>query len=222
MSAKTTDPLVGQIFGRLTVTGESFQIGRYKHTPVKCSCGTTKMVDKQNLTKGKTQSCGCLRSELTSERSRKYPPGSKKTYNIWCAMMSRCSNPENPHYHNYGGRGITVCKRWHKFLNFLADMGDAPDKLTLDRLKNNQGYKPSNCVWVSRRENMLNRRNTVKVTYLGQIVNLIELSELTGVPWRNLYSRIYAGWSIEEAVKSVKFKSPNGQAVWNKHKELTR
>ena len=83
----------------------------------------------------------------------------ERTYNIWRSMRQRCSNPNNDHYHQYGGRGITVCERWqNSYDDFLADMGEAPDGLTLERKDTNGNYEPSNCIWDTHRNQMLNRR----------------------------------------------------------------
>ncbi len=79
-------------------------------------------------------------------------------YSRWCAMKSRCSNPNNHFYKHYGGRGIKVCKRWiNSFENFLEDMGFPPENYVLDRINNDGHYKPSNCRWVSYSESSKNR-----------------------------------------------------------------
>lgn len=75
------------------------------------------------------------------------------TYNSWVSMLSRCENPKAPGYNEwYGGKGIKVCKRWHKFVNFLHDMGERPPNRTLDRIDSNSDYKPSNCRWATPKE----------------------------------------------------------------------
>lgn len=73
--------------------------------------------------------------------------------------MRRCTNPSSPDWVRYGGRGITVCSRWHRFENFLADMGSCPDRLTLDRINNEGDYEPGNCRWATREQQTLNRRS---------------------------------------------------------------
>jgi hypothetical protein len=73
-------------------------------------------------------------------------------------MIQRCCNPNSTHYSYYGGRGIAVCKRWRSFENFLADMGERPLGLTLDRTNNARGYSRANCKWVTRKEQANNRR----------------------------------------------------------------
>jgi hypothetical protein len=75
-------------------------------------------------------------------------------------MWQRCTNPNHKGYKNYGGRGITVCERWDSFKNFYADMGEAPEGRSLDRINNDGNYEPSNCRWATRKEQAQNSRNT--------------------------------------------------------------
>lgn len=75
-------------------------------------------------------------------------------------MMRRCTRVNDPRYPEWGGRGITVCERWLEFPNFLADMGERPPGLTLDRINNDGNYEPGNCRWATRKEQQANRRNS--------------------------------------------------------------
>ncbi len=80
------------------------------------------------------------------------------TYNSWAHMKNRCQNPNYSEYKYYGGRGIKVCERWQDFTNFLADMGERSEGLTLDRINNSKGYEPGNCRWVTPKEQRQNQR----------------------------------------------------------------
>lgn len=77
-------------------------------------------------------------------------------------MRQRCNDPAHKSFHNYGGRGITVCKRWDSFESFLEDMGERPDERTLDRINTDGNYEPRNCRWATRSEQQKNRRKKKK------------------------------------------------------------
>ena len=94
-----------------------------------------------------------------------------RAYSSWRDMKSRCSNQKRRQYKDYGGRGITVCKRWLKFENFYADMGERPPGLTLERVNNEKGYSPKNCRWATRAEQNANRRTRRDaLTFYGRTV----------------------------------------------------
>jgi hypothetical protein len=141
------DIKAGQRFGRLTVIKEVAQLKGRRRFKFTCDCGKTASTELIHVTTGKTRSCGCLFRESLSN-ARTHGMSKTPTYSVWCDMRKRCENSRNKSYPDYGGRGIKVCKRWHKFENFFADMGERPSaKHELDRFNGNDDYKPGNVRW---------------------------------------------------------------------------
>lgn len=141
-----------------------------------CDCGNEITVQSVNLRHGRTRSCGCLQRETAEHYCREIGqrashgdsmPGRNRLYNVWASMKSRCSNPKNPVYKHYGGRGITVCDAWKEYLNFKTwamENGYNPDAIrgecTIDRIDVNKGYSPDNCRWVNMSTQNKNKTNT--------------------------------------------------------------
>ena len=161
--------LIGRKVGRLTVIRDS---GKRTHKGnviwlCLCSCGNLKEVFTTTLTRRTTRSCGCLRSDESKKRVKKWglvqtKHGEAKTgkrtrlYKIWCCMKERCSDKNNVGYKYYGSRGIIVCASWlHDFLNFKswALSHGYKKNMTIDRINNDGNYEPSNCQFLTRSEN---------------------------------------------------------------------
>jgi hypothetical protein len=197
--------LTGQKFGRLTVVSlDSVTKHRKAKWLCKCDCGKSHIVDGASISAGKTKSCGCLRREATIKRNigllkRHGMHGTPEHY-TWNSMRQRCENKNAPNFKRYGGRGISVCERWAEFENFLADMGERPDGLTLDRIDNNGDYTPENCRWATRSQQQRNRSNTCRLTLNGLTLDIYEWAERTGIKRKTIYSRICSGWSTEKAL----------------------
>jgi hypothetical protein len=122
-------------------------------------------------------------------------------YIAWTNMRQRCHS-KNPHY---GGRGISICKRWDLFANFIADMGPRPtDNHSLDRINNDGNYEPGNCRWATRIQQANNTRLNLRVVFQGETLTVAELSRRTGVSKARLQYRV-RHMSAEEAVAAKRY-----------------
>lgn len=123
-----------------------------------------------------------------------------RTYKSWESMRQRCLNPSAPNYPRYGGRGITICDRWSSFVNFLADMGERPEGVTLDRINVDGDYGPDNCCWSTPAAQAQNRRDNRLLTLAGVTKCLAEWARDRGVPEYLIRHRIDRGWSDERTL----------------------
>jgi hypothetical protein len=155
MSRKRLDLLEAD-FGSLRVLGYAGQAKGHSYWLCLCKCGKALFAKGSALKCGNTQSCGCSRDAGCNLR---HGYTDSPTYNVWRNMKQRCYNPKATDYYLYGGRGITVCDRWlNSFENFLADMGEKPENMSIDRKDNDQHYCKDNCRWATDHEQALNRR----------------------------------------------------------------
>jgi hypothetical protein len=195
-----------QKLGRLTVmevVGVTNQ-GGYLWSCL-CTCGNSKAVSSDNLRRGHTKSCGCLRSERSRSvnTTHGHYKGGKPSKEIksYDGMKSRCYNPNCSEYNNYGARGIKVCDRWHSFENFYEDMGDCPPGMTLDRKDNNGDYGPDNCKWSTLEEQCNNRRSNYLITYGGKTQTMSQWAREVGIKPGTLRARLHMNnWSEERAL----------------------
>lgn len=177
-NSKEKSNFVGMRFGRLIViervdnartpNGKSQIMYRCK-----CDCGNEKIIRKCHLASGKILSCGCLHREKLGNMRRKHGFSHKeRLYSLWISMKDRCYNENNVHYHSYGGRGISVCEEWKNdyisFRNWCISNGyreeirkSGRNNLTIDRIDVNGNYEPSNCRFLTNKENCLNKRDTM-------------------------------------------------------------
>jgi hypothetical protein len=184
--------LTGNTYGRLMVTRMS-QVNPVKWQ-CKCECGNDTIVTTGHLSSGHTKSCGCYSRELAQDINASHRQSKTPTYIVWCSMKSRCYNPSEIGYKNYGGRGITVCDEWKdSFENFIADMGERPKGMFIDRKDNNTGYSKDNCQWATRTEQNNNRRNNIIIEYNGSSHTLGEWATMLGFEYCTVKTRYYAG-----------------------------
>ena len=184
-----------------------------------CNCGNITYLPTSEITRGRTQSCGCYALEV-QRRSRpnqcKYKgtrlkDGRARISSIWKGMMGRCYNESYKGYKNYGGKHIRVCPEWHNPLVFQewAYAHGYSDELTLDRIDNNKDYCPENCRWATTLEQAQNRSTCIYLEYLGVRQTLSSWSRQLNVSEQMLGSRLKAGWPIEDILTTPSGQIPN-------------
>lgn len=197
---------VGRRFGRLVVLKFHSTDGKNSRWLCRCDCGKRKKVLRNGLVRGTTASCGCLQQEARTSHGMSGSP----EYSQWADMVQRCNpDPESQYFENYAGRGIKICKRWRKFVNFFADMGKRPTpKHSLGRIDNDGDYKKSNCRWELPDQQARNKRGNVFLTAFGKTQCLKDWATEIGVAHQTIQHRIGAlGWSVEKALSTKRYES---------------
>lgn len=196
--------LLGKKFGRLFVVSDRVRdVGR-TYCLCLCDCGNYKTILSSNLIRGKSISCGCFRSEYMKKTKTIHGKAPRnnvvKEYSIYHGMISRCYNTNVKAYINYGGRGIKVCDRWlESFENFYEDVGERPTpKHSLDRIDNNGIYEPSNCRWVTQKEQSGNTRQNVWYEYNGQKMIQKDWAILFNTHPTNILNMLKRGASFDD------------------------
>lgn len=214
--------LSGHQFGRLTAIGRlpsrRMNDGRWRiFWNCLCECKTKTIVESSKLSGGTTRSCGCLKIETAAKQLFKHghavhnSDGSRGIgYTIWQNMISRCTNSKNPSFKNYGRRGISVCKRWLDFRNFILDMGAPPFMdSSIDRIDNNGNYKPKNCRWLPLKENRKWRRCTNAVFIDGKRMTGADAAKTLGISQPAMSRRAKKLGSYQAAVDYYLTKGGN-------------
>lgn len=190
--------LTGKRFGKLTVLKFDKIKNRAAYWIVRCDCGTIKSVKGESLKVIK--SCGCIKKEqdiinlnITNNHELTHHPA----YHIWNNMISRCDNPADHAYADYGGRGITVCDEWHDIRKFCewADKNGfkGGQNLSIERINVNGNYCPENCRWIPRNEQSKNQRRTIRMTIGEEEKPLWEWAENYGVDYQIVRQRYHNG-----------------------------
>ena len=131
--------------------------------------------------------------------------GKRKTrlYRIWANIKTRCLNSKDPHFKNWGGRGITICEDWknsfQSFYDWAIDNGYS-DELTIDRINCDGNYEPSNCRWITNLEQAKNKTTNIVITYAGKSMNCAEWAKELNLGHDTVRQRFHKGYSPEECL----------------------
>lgn len=160
---------------------------------VKCKCGLVFDTSRQCAVKA---TLGCVRCR--AEGNKTHGMWKSPVYVTWDSMKKRCQNPKSREWKHYGGRGIKVHKRWQKFENFYADMGDRAPGMTLDRIDCNGDYCKENCRWITQKEQCRNTRANVWFNIEGVAMTAMEAAIHSGIKPMTVYARIHNGWPTKD------------------------
>lgn len=208
--------MIGQKFGRYTIVSRAESSYGHIRWTCACECGKIKAVSQSDLLRGHIKSCGCYSADAARIRMTTHGMKHNKIYIVWQNMKNRCNNVNTKDWQHYGGRGITVCDRWlESFENFYSDMGDLPfPKAEIDRIDNSQGYSPTNCRWVTHKENMINTRANEIITFRGESMTMREWADRLNVKPTALAARKFLGWDTDRILSTP-------VRVRNMHKAIT-
>jgi hypothetical protein len=193
----------GQKFNFLTAIKFEYSKNNRHFWLFKCDCGNEKIIGKTYVLNDHTKSCGCWKLQNNRTIGITHNQSKTREFEIWLGIKKRCLNKNCHAYKDYGARGIMICDKWLiSFEEFLADMGHAPSELySIDRIDNNGNYEPSNCRWVTRKEQNNNTRRNRIFSYEGNNYTLSNLCDKLGLKYKLIYDRVTKlNWSLEEAI----------------------
>lgn len=188
--------IVGQRFGQLIVLQRARSVDGNARWECQCDCGSApKIIWGNDLRRGKVVSCGCHKAAMASQRGTHHM-STHPAYGSWRAAKARCEVPTTKGYEQYGGRGITMCERWHDFDNFWVDMGKTwRPRLSIDRIENDKGYEPGNCRWATSKTQGRNRRNNRIIETPAGPMSVAAAAEKFGVKFNTIIARLRYGWT---------------------------
>lgn len=208
--------MTGKVFGKLLVVErmKNDNTGSAMWRCV-CECGETRVVAGTGLRSGRNKSCGCSSPRFTSKRYLTHGMSGSRTFKIWAGMHARCRpSTDKKLMRLYYERGIRVDERWNDFLNFVEDMGIAPDGLSIDRIDVNNGYIKENCRWATPKQQGNNTRANHLLTYNGITKTVSEWSEDVGIKANTIIYRVRRGWGIQRCFE----KNPVQKRTLEKNK----
>lgn len=169
-----------------------------------CACGNRVIKEGRFVRSGGVKSCGCLVTERAKKLNYKHGLGRGKLYSVYNAMVSRCNNPKNKSFKNYGERGIQVAKEWLDDFVIFRDwalQNGYKEGLSLDRIDVEKGYSPDNCRWVTRDVQNNNKRNNILIRYKGKEQTLKQWCQELNLSYSAIQTRIKRGNSPIEALE---------------------
>jgi hypothetical protein len=185
--------VIGQKFGRLTVDQYLGQGPKgLSIVRCRCDCGSEHDVVLSRLSTGRSSSCGCVSRERGAIQLMKHGMSDDPAYHAYIGMIKRTVDPENPGFHNYGGRGVKVCDRWLSGVEFfLTDMGPRPSpQHSIDRIDNDGDYCPENCRWATKRDQAINRSTTVWLELDGHKMCSLDVAREIGVNRTTIFNHV--------------------------------
>jgi hypothetical protein len=209
-------------FNYLTFLSDAGRANGRKIGQFRCVCGQEKILIVREVTSGKTKSCGCFRRSKTIAGNTKHGHAKRNRaspeYVCWAGMIVRCEDPKADRYARYGGRGITVCARWHTFENFLADMGIKPSpEHSIERNNANGHYEPGNCRWATRTEQANNTARNRFIEHMGRRQTVVQWARELGILDKTIYERLRKGWPMERVLDPIK---PEYKSQWATRRSL--
>lgn len=186
----------GMTYGRLAVLSRA--AGPTAHWLCACECGQKTVVRGNNLTRGRTKSCGCLSRETAARRRTCHGLSNTLIYGIYATARNRCENPNVESFAYYGARGIKFL--YKDFEEFRADVGPRPPGMTLDRIRNDGNYEPGNCRWATRIEQNNNTRKNRHLSAFGQTMTVTQWARRFGINISTFREQIRRGLDGEAAI----------------------
>lgn len=196
------ESIIGKKFGHLLILRDVSRRKGHRYVLYRCDCGTEKEVLWNNIRRGTSKSCGCMKNpnRLASQQGLPRIP----EMFIWYAMLRRCEDPKDKAFVNYGSRGIKVCPRWqNSFYAFYGDVGPRPDpKYTIDRINNSGDYEPGNVRWVTREHQNQNKRTNRYITHNSETLTISAWARRRHISRNVLRWRLKHNWSVKEAIET--------------------
>lgn len=172
-----------------------------------CDCGNVTIVYGNYLRNGHTKSCGCITKDRLIAMHKTHGKSKSRLYKVWKGIRSRCNNPNNKSYHNYGGRGIKLCDEWNDFESFKEwayangyDENANKNQCTIDRIDANGDYCPENCRWITTKEQNSNKRNNHYIELDGVVHTITQWCDIYGIHVGTVRQRLKCGWSEMDAI----------------------